>query len=273
MGWKEFKESLGRIMLNKIFGILHEMAQATRAGLSDSDFVFPEERKFPIQSKKQAKIALTFATWPQNKKYRAKVVSAVLKRYPDLKGYGAATESFNESDEWDKKKYKKFNEFTKKEKIEILKKNPPDPDNPLKSMKDFEAQIDFMDEDKGGGPVIEIKTLKIKESSMFQNSKIRSLQEDFNAFGLTEARDNPDDWKKNFIVLGGKVTLAVEVIAAEANGWRTDVGFSKDGMVIESPKQILKSDWSKTFEEAEKKAKSFARSYGISWNPRPYGKQ
>jgi len=84
-------------------------------------------------------------------------------------------------------------------------------------------------------------------------------------------RLNPNDWKNNFIVLGDKYFIAVEVIAAENDGWRVEVGFSKNGMVVEDPKQIIKSDWKKTFEIASKEAKILAKKYNIKWEPKPYG--
>ena len=86
------------------------------------------------------------------------------------------------------------------------------------------------------------------------------------------ARKNPDDWKKNFIVIGDSVSMAIEVVAAENDGWRAEVGFSKGGMVIEDPVFILKSEWAKSFEAAETIAKSMARKYKIKWQPKPYGK-
>ncbi len=62
-----------------------EMSQAKREKLDPSDFVFPEEQKWPIQDLDQAKIALTWSTWPQHKKVAKKVREAVFKKYPELK--------------------------------------------------------------------------------------------------------------------------------------------------------------------------------------------
>lgn len=53
-------------------------------------YVFPDKKAWPIGTEKQAKVALTYATWPQNRKVKDKVVSAVISRYPQLKGLGAA---------------------------------------------------------------------------------------------------------------------------------------------------------------------------------------
>ena len=88
---------------------------------------------------------------------------------------------------------------------------------------------------------------------------------------FNEARMNPEDWKKNFIVVGNPYYVCVQVVAAENGGWRAEVGFSKDGMVIEDPKQAMKSEWTKTFEGAENIAKQLSKTFGISWNPKPYG--
>lgn len=63
---------------------MQEMAQSTRDALPTKDFALPAERKFPIQSAKQAMTALTYATWPDNKAHKAKVFAAVKKRWPDV---------------------------------------------------------------------------------------------------------------------------------------------------------------------------------------------
>jgi hypothetical protein len=70
--------------------LLEKLSKGKREGLADADFAIPEERKFPMQSLKQAKIALTFASWPQNRKWRDRVVKKVTSRYPQLKGVGAS---------------------------------------------------------------------------------------------------------------------------------------------------------------------------------------
>jgi ribosomal protein L12E/L44/L45/RPP1/RPP2 len=61
-----------------------------RDKLKDSDFIFPDRRAWPIHDEKRAKTALVWATWPKYKDIKSKVVAAVLKRYPNLKGVGAA---------------------------------------------------------------------------------------------------------------------------------------------------------------------------------------
>jgi hypothetical protein len=63
----------------------------------------------------------------------------------------------------------------------------------------------------------------------------------------------------------------INVIAAEANGWRVEVGYSFGGKVIENPKQSISSEWVNTFEGAEKLAKSKAKIHKIKWNKKPYG--
>ncbi len=63
-----------------------EMTRSERENLPDSAFVFPDERAWPIHDKKHAKIALTWASWPQHKDVASKVRKAVYKKYPKLKG-------------------------------------------------------------------------------------------------------------------------------------------------------------------------------------------
>jgi len=61
-----------------------------REKLKDSDFVFPDKRSWPIHDEKHAKTALVWATWPQYKDLKKDIVAAVIKKYPQLKGIGAA---------------------------------------------------------------------------------------------------------------------------------------------------------------------------------------
>jgi hypothetical protein len=61
-----------------------------REKLKDEDFVFPDKRSWPIHDEKHAKTALVWATWPQYKDLKKQIVAAVIKKYPQLKGVGAA---------------------------------------------------------------------------------------------------------------------------------------------------------------------------------------
>ena len=70
--------------------ILEKMNPAERDKLKDTDFVFPDKRSWPIHDEKHAKTALVWATWPQYKDLKKQIISVVLKKYPDLKGFGAA---------------------------------------------------------------------------------------------------------------------------------------------------------------------------------------
>jgi len=70
--------------------ILEKMNPAERDKLKDADFVFPAKRSWPIHDEKHAKTALVWATWPQYKDQKKEIISAVLKKYPDLKGFGAS---------------------------------------------------------------------------------------------------------------------------------------------------------------------------------------
>jgi hypothetical protein len=67
-----------------------KLTPAEREKLKDSDFVFPDKKSWPIHDEKHAKTALVWATWPQYKDIKAQVVAAVLKKFPNLKGVGAA---------------------------------------------------------------------------------------------------------------------------------------------------------------------------------------
>lgn len=66
------------------------LTKAERDKLKNSDFVFPDDRSWPIHDEKHAKTALVWATWPQYKAKKDAIVKAVLKRYPNLKGVGAS---------------------------------------------------------------------------------------------------------------------------------------------------------------------------------------
>jgi len=67
-----------------------KLSPAERDKLKPTDFVFPDKRAWPIHDEKHAKTALVWATWPQYKDLKKEVVAAVLKKYPQLKGVGAA---------------------------------------------------------------------------------------------------------------------------------------------------------------------------------------
>jgi hypothetical protein len=77
-----------------------------------------------------------------------------------------------------------------------------------------------------------------------------------------------DRWQYNFIGGQDKVTMMVTVIAAEAQGWRAELGISFGGKVID--KGAIKSEWSRDFESAVKVARSMARKAGIKWAPKHY---
>jgi hypothetical protein len=61
-----------------------ELSESRRDSLGSGEFAIPEERKFPIQSRKQAKTAMAYANWPNNAKYKQQVLSVVRRKYPDL---------------------------------------------------------------------------------------------------------------------------------------------------------------------------------------------
>jgi len=84
----------------------------------------------------------------------------------------------------------------------------------------------------------------------------------------TKTAADKERWKYNFVGGSDKVTLMVQVIAAESDGWRTEVGISRGGKVIE--RDSIRTVWAKTFEEAVKTAKKLARQYKIKWRPAHY---
>ena len=70
--------------------VIEGLTPAEKDKLKPSDFIFPDKRSWPIHDEKHAKTALVWATWPQYKDIKTQVVSAVIKRYPQLKGMGAS---------------------------------------------------------------------------------------------------------------------------------------------------------------------------------------
>jgi len=75
--------------------VLNEkLSAAERKRLSPADFALPKERKYPIQSAQQAKVALTYARWPDNLSDWPEVWKAVKKRWPKV------AKSFNGGQFW-----------------------------------------------------------------------------------------------------------------------------------------------------------------------------
>ena len=70
--------------------VLEKLSQTEKDKLKPTDFVFPDRKSWPIHDEKHAKTALVWATWPQYADLKKQVVAAVIKRYPNLKGVGAA---------------------------------------------------------------------------------------------------------------------------------------------------------------------------------------
>jgi len=62
-----------------------ELSQAKRDKLQKSDFIFPNDRSWPIHDLKHGKIALTWSLWPQHQDVSTKVIKAVFNRYPELR--------------------------------------------------------------------------------------------------------------------------------------------------------------------------------------------
>ncbi len=67
-----------------------KLSQVERDKLKPTDFIFPDKRSWPIHDEAHAKTALVWATWPQYSNIKPQIIKAVLKKYPSLKGVGAA---------------------------------------------------------------------------------------------------------------------------------------------------------------------------------------
>jgi hypothetical protein len=89
----DFSEETDIEYISGIFeyhSVLEKLSTEERKKLKDNDFVFSDTRSWPIHDEKHAKTALVWATWPQYADKKAAIVKAVLKKYPQLKGVGAA---------------------------------------------------------------------------------------------------------------------------------------------------------------------------------------
>jgi hypothetical protein len=89
----DFSEETDVEYINGIFDyptLMEKLSKEVRDKLKDTDFVFADTRSWPIHDEKHAKTALVWATWPQYKDKKAAIVKAVIKKYPHLKGVGAA---------------------------------------------------------------------------------------------------------------------------------------------------------------------------------------
>ena len=65
-----------------------KLSSATRNALPSSDFVFPKQRKEPIQSAHQAKVALTVGMHGQSPAEKATIRAKVRKKYPGMMSGG-----------------------------------------------------------------------------------------------------------------------------------------------------------------------------------------
>jgi hypothetical protein len=89
----DFSEETDVDFINGIFeyhSVMEKLSSEVRDKLKDADFIFPDNRSWPIHDEKHAKTALVWATWPQYANKKDAIVKAVIKRYPHLKGIGAA---------------------------------------------------------------------------------------------------------------------------------------------------------------------------------------
>tara|TARA_R100000808_G_C2012621_1_gene64479 strand:+ start:89 stop:334 length:246 start_codon:yes stop_codon:yes gene_type:complete len=69
-----------------------ELTTKQRNDLPDSDFVFPEERKYPINDESHARNALARVAQHGTPAEQKKVRDAVFKRYPDIEISGLSDE-------------------------------------------------------------------------------------------------------------------------------------------------------------------------------------
>jgi hypothetical protein len=72
-------------------GSLAALTELSRARLPAADFVFPEDRSYPIHDREHGRLALTFVAAPSNQIRRYRVMQAVLMRYPDLASWWNTT--------------------------------------------------------------------------------------------------------------------------------------------------------------------------------------
>jgi len=68
------------------------LTDLSRARLPASDFVFPEDRSYPIHDSRHGQLALTYAATPSNRLRRYRVMQAVFARYPKLQAWWHTTD-------------------------------------------------------------------------------------------------------------------------------------------------------------------------------------
>ena len=68
------------------------LTDLSRARLPAGDFVFPEDRSYPIHDSRHGQLALTYAATPSNRLRRYRVMQVVLKRYPKLQAWWNTTD-------------------------------------------------------------------------------------------------------------------------------------------------------------------------------------
>ncbi len=66
--------------------------ELARRRMPRADFVFPQERSFPIHDHTHGQKALIYAMTPSNEMRRYRVMRDVFERYPDLKAWWNTTE-------------------------------------------------------------------------------------------------------------------------------------------------------------------------------------
>jgi hypothetical protein len=80
-------------MLKAVKGSRAALSSFQRASMSRSQFAVPQRRTFPIDTRARAIKALSYAKWPNNKRWESQVRKAVFARWPELLArYGTAVE-------------------------------------------------------------------------------------------------------------------------------------------------------------------------------------
>ena len=80
-------------MLKARKGSRAALGAVERRSMPKSQFAVPQRRTFPIDTRARAIKALSYAKWPNNKRWEPQVRKAVFARWPELVGrYGTAAE-------------------------------------------------------------------------------------------------------------------------------------------------------------------------------------
>lgn len=79
-----FSDELLRELAPVLVKLATELTPVGREHIKDKNFVFPEEKKYPIHDKQHAESALGFSKMHGSPEVQARVRAAVIKKYPGL---------------------------------------------------------------------------------------------------------------------------------------------------------------------------------------------